>query len=293
MQFNEECIACLIHRQAALAEGHGTEQSRLSFMKDVLQAVLDAPEGVAAPFLIPAFTQAYARHFGIDDPYRQIKRDSNERVMAFLPEIRAMLRRSNDPLRLAMQFSQTGNFLDFAVLPREKIEQELESAIRKTPENPLPEEEYGMFLAELSRARSVLILGDNAGEIAFDRVLVEELLRQYPSMRICYCVRGKNAQNDATREDAAFCGMDRLVPVVDNGSAIPGTELSYCSKELLCAMEQADLILSKGQANFETLLGCGKNIYYLFLCKCPRFARRFGVPVMTGLFVNERRCPEI
>ena len=290
MQFNEECITCLVNRQTQLAAGLGTEDDRFSFMKDVLQAILDAPAGVAAPYMIPAFEESYARHFGIVGPYEAIKKEANERVLAMLPAVRSQVAAAEDPVRLALQFAQTGNYLDFAVLPKEKIDSELMAAIAQTPENALDETEYTHFRADLERARSLLILGDNAGEIAFDRVLAETLRMHYPALAITYCVRGGNAQNDATRADARAVGIEDVVSVIDSGSCIPGTELAYCGQELLRALDRADLVLAKGQANFETLFGCGKNIYYIFLCKCARFARRFGVETMTGMFLNELRA---
>ena len=120
-------------------------------------------------------------------------------------------------------------------------------------------------------------------------MLVEQLQRQYPALRVQYVVRGGNAQNDATRADAHAVGMDALVPILDNGSCIPGTELAYCGETLLREFSRADVILSKGQGNFECLLGCGQNVYYLFLCKCPRLCRILSQPLMQPMLLNERR----
>ena len=92
-----------------------------------------------------------------------------------------------------------------------------------------------------------------------------------------------------TREDAAAVGLDKLVPIVDNGTRIPGTELAYVGEEMRRCLQEADVILSKGQANFETLATSGLNIYYIFLCKCPRFTRLFNVPMLTGMFLNEQQ----
>ena len=140
---------------------------------------------------------------------------------------------------------------------------------------------------------ATLILGDNAGEIVFDILLVEQLRKQYPDLEVIYCVRGKNSLNDATREDAAYVGMDKLVRVIDNGTGISGTELDYISDELKQVLSTADVILSKGSGNLESLAGCGLNIYYIFMCKCQRVAKILGCENMTGQFLRERVLPEM
>ena len=289
MQFDAECIACLVRRQYELAERQPDRAAQTAFMRDVARTIADAPENVAAPWLVPGFARAAHRHFGITDAFDAIKRESNDRVLALLPRIREIVENADDPLAMALKFSRTGNYLDFAVLPHDKIARELDSAIEKTPAEPLDSAEYAALRADLTHARSLLILGDNAGEIAFDVVLVEQLQRQYPALRVQYVVRGGNAQNDATRADAHAVGMDALVPILDNGSCIPGTELAYCGEALLREFSNADVILSKGQGNFECLLGCGQNVYYLFLCKCPRLCRILSQPLMQPMLLNERR----
>jgi len=289
MNFNEECITCLVESQYRLSRGHGTEQDRIAFLQDVCAAIPTAPEGVAAPWFIPVFTKAFERHFGIRDPYAEIKKHANEMSLAVLPRLEQTVSDAEDPLLAALYVSRTGNFLDFAVLTRECIEERMQKVLEELETPPLDAKEYMHFREELERGKKLLILGDNAGEIVFDTVLVKELKNKYPGLEILYAVRGGNAQNDATMEDAEVSGMTELVRVIGNGSAIPGTELDYISKELKDHLMTADLILSKGQANFETLVTCGLNIYYMFLCKCPKFARRFQVPPMTGMFINERR----
>ena len=124
-------------------------------------------------------------------------------------------------------------------------------------------------------------------------VLVEQLRKQYPNLEIFYCVRGANSLNDATRADAAYVGMDKLCTIIDNGSAISGTELDYIGEELKAALEQADVIISKGSGNLESLAGCGLNVYYIFMCKCLRVAKILGCENMTGQFLREKSLPAL
>ncbi len=293
MQFDACCIECLVRRQFALARRHGDGEKADAYLRDVLRIILEAPRGVAAPWLTGAFARAYARYWPGDDAYAQLKRDSNDLVLDLLPQVREQVAAAEDPLAMALQFSRTGNFLDFGILTPETAHAALEAALAETPAMMLDPVHYGRLLEDLAAAKSLLILGDNAGEIAFDTVLVEELLRRFPGLSIAYCVRGENTLNDATREDAAYVGMDRLVPILDNGSAISGTELGFLSDALQDAMDRADVILSKGSGNFECLAGCGYNIYYVFMCKCRRLSQILSVPNMTGQFLRERELPPL
>ena len=110
---------------------------------------------------------------------------------------------------------------------------------------------------------------------------------------MAYCVRGENALNDATRADAAYVGMDKLCRVIDNGSGISGTELDYLGDELKAALDTADIIISKGSGNLESLAGCGLNVYYIFMCKCQRMAKILGCENMTGQFLREKDLPKL
>ena len=288
MRFDAQCIDCLVRRQRNLADERGEPEKSYHFMRDVLQAVLDAPEGVAAPYLIPKFDEAFQKYWPGTDPYAELKRASNDFMMARLPKLRAMVEASADPVRTALQLAQVANYIDYGALSENVDTEKLERMLFSAPDNPVDEKTYSQFLTDLEGARRLLYIGDNAGEIVADRLLLEALLRRFPHLSITYSVRGGPALNDVTREDAAAVGLDELVPIVDNGTRIPGTELNYIGAEMRQVLEAADVILSKGQANFETLVTSGRNVYYIFLCKCVRFTRLFDVPMLTGMFCRER-----
>ncbi len=293
MQFDAHCIECLVRRHFQLVQAKDDGPKAYAYLRDVLQAILDAPEGVSAPWLTGAFARAYAKYWPGEDAYAQLKKESNDLVLDLLPRLRPMVEQAADPVEMALKFSCTGNFLDFGILTPEIARKALWEAVEQTPDRVLDPHVYGCFLSDLQTAKHLLILGDNAGEIAFDLLLVEQLKTQYPTLEISYCVRGENTLNDATREDAAYVGMDRLVRVIDNGSNISGTELSYAGLELYAALQQADLVISKGSGNMEALAGCGMNVYYLFMCKCQRVSRLLNCENMTAQFLRERELPPL
>ena len=288
MQFDAHCIDCLVHRQFQLALKQGDGKKADAYLRDVMKIILDAPKGVSAVWLAGAFTKAYDKYWPGVDAYGQLKQESNDWILRLLPRIRPIVETAADPLEMALKFSRTGNFLDFGILTPEIANTALTESIDSTPAQPLDKAVYAALTEELKKAKTLLILGDNAGEIVFDLLLVEQLKVRYPQLTVLYCVRGDNVLNDATRADAAYVGMDKLCAVIDNGSAISGTELAFIGDELKEAIKDADVILSKGSGNFESLAGCGLNIYYLFMCKCKRVAKLLGCENMTGQFLREQ-----
>lgn len=293
MQFDAHCIDCLVHRHFKLALEQKDGIKADAYLRDVMQIILDAPKGVSAPWLTGAFTKAYAKYWPGKDAYARLKQESNDLVLELLPQIRPMVENADDPLAMALKFARTGNFLDFGILTPDVAHKALWEAVEQTPTMELDTNTYTAFLHDLESARQIVILGDNAGEIAFDTLLVEQLCCQYPQLEIRYCVRGENTLNDATRADAAYVGMNKLCRIIDNGSAIAGTELDYIGSELRKALESADLILSKGSGNLESLAGCGLNVYYIFMCKCKRVSRILGCENMTGQFLREKALPKL
>ena len=292
MQFDAHCVECLVHRHYKLAMEKNDGEKAFSYIKDVMQIMLEAPEGVSAPWLTGQFSKAYAKYWPGEDAYADLKRDSNALVLELLPEIRPIVEQAEDPLAMALKFSRTGNFLDFGILTPEIAHKALWDAIEKTPQDVLPPTTYAALLDDLGTAKRILILGDNTGEIVFDTLLVQQLKKCYPATEILYCVRGSNALNDATREDAIYVGMDKLCRVIDNGSGISGTEPDYLGDELKEALYSADVILSKGSGNMESLVGCGLNVYYIFMCKCKRMSKVLGCENMSAQFLREKDLPK-
>ena len=280
-----QCMLCHFKRNVETARSLGDEATATAFARALMQVYLDAPEGQATPAVGPAVNELYQRFYGLEpDRYRQEKEESNAFVMARLDAIRATAEHAPDPVLAGLQLAILGNYIDFSALQGEVSFEKLDEMLERAMDMEL--ESYPQFRQELSKAKKLLYLTDNAGEIGFDRVCAQQIKKAFPDLEITFCVRGGYAQNDATRADAMAVGIE--FPVIDNGNSIAGTELSLLSDEAKKAMEQADIILSKGQGNAETLLGCGYNIYYAFLIKCPRFIQRYNKPKLTPMFIPER-----
>jgi uncharacterized protein with ATP-grasp and redox domains len=141
---------------------------------------------------------------------------------------------------------------------------------------------------EALSAKRLVLFTDNCGEIVTDKVLLRTLRRLNPNLHISVIVRGAPVVNDATVMDAAQVGMGEVAQrVIGNGCDLPGAVLTRISAEALSEVDAADVIISKGQANYEGLSGCGRNIFYIFMCKCELFIKRFGVEKFSGVLTKE------
>jgi len=216
------------------------------------------------------------------DPYAAYKAKSNAHALSLVPDLSRVVRKSLDPLRAALGVSIIGNYMD----PAAPLEMDLERALKQEEHEALDSGAYEKFkvLAAAGRAR-VLILGDNAGEIAFDTLLVQELLNR--GCEVVYAVRDRPVINDATLEDARKVGMVKLCRVVSSGADTPGTVLSRCSPAFLEDMDRADVIVAKGQGNFEALRHVRSGVFHAFKVKCPVVANELGAPQGRTMFLYD------
>lgn len=281
------CYQCLLSRYLETALSLGDAKKAGEFAKELMRQFLDAPESACAPWFGPAATELFTRYYGLsEDRYREEKETSNRFVLERLDRIRARAEQAEDPVYAGMQGAILGNYIDFSALQGQVSFEMLDQMLDKAADMEPDRETYARLCRELEEGRRLLYVTDNAGEIGFDRVFAEILQKRYPHLSITFCVRGGPAANDATREDAEAVGIP--FPVIDNGSCVAGTVPELLSDEAKQAMEQADVIIAKGQANVETMAGCGYNVYYLFLIKCARFMELFGKPKMTPMLLRER-----
>lgn len=282
---NTLCVKCLLNKHIDNAQSLGTQEQANAFVGEILQLFSDQKQWNSS-MMGRHINALYVRHYGLpQDRFVEEKRRSNEYVKARLPRIRQRVEKSEDPIYTALQYAIMGNYIDFSALGKNVSFDALEQMLEQPEKFAVDKAVYRQFREELSWAENMLYITDNAGEIGFDRVLAEELQKYYVNLKITFCVRGKPALNDAMREDAAF--MELPFPVIDNGNDVGGTELSLCNQQTLDALAGADVVLAKGMGNTETLYGCGHNIFYAFLVKCPRFMEFFRKPFMTTMFIRE------
>lgn len=205
------------------------------------------------------------------DPFKEIRESSNREALELFSGLKRRVEGSSDPLWTAVRLAIAGNVIDYGTPGSFNIKDEIENVL----ETGFGVFMFNEFLDSLDRANSLLYLCDNAGEIIFDRLLIEEI-KKHSSPKITAAVRGAPVLNDAVIEDADQAGLNRICRVISNGSKFPGTLIDHCSEEFQLIYREADLIISKGQGNFETLWGKGENIFFLFKVKCNVVARHIN-----------------
>lgn len=280
-----DCYPCLL-RQAldSVRVSTADEARQRELLVRVMGLLSRMPPGRTPPQLAQATHRMVREMTGNPDPYAEIKRHYNEKALDLLEGCRRMVRESADPLETAVRLSVAGNVIDFG---GGWTAFDLENELRAVLESSFAAWDYDRFRRDAGRARSLLFLGDNTGEIVLDRLLVETL-RRVSGAEITFVVRGEPVLNDATLEDARFVGLDRVVRVMGNGSDAPGTVLDEVCPEVREAIARADVILSKGQGNFETLNEQPGNIYFLFKVKCAVVARLTGAEQGSYMLLRSR-----
>ena len=276
-----ECISCLIRQslEAARIVSDDPAVHESLFRKTLLKtSEMDLRQ---SPPEMAQFIHRELRSIsGVDDPYRQIKDNMNAVALSMLPSFKEIICQSPDPLFTAARLAIAGNVIDFGPngdLSEGDVIRAMEQTFQDTFHG-----NYEAFKKDLQQAKSIVYLADNAGEIAFDRLFIEQLLPK----DITVAVRGAPSINDATLPDAATVGLDTIVKIIDNGSDAPATILPDCSEEFLSHFENADLIIAKGQGNYESLNQETGNIWFLFKVKCAVAARLTGQPVNTHMLIH-------
>lgn len=287
MKVSAECMHCLVKRQAENIKKYPDEEKKAEYLGKVLGIIANNAAEEPAPVLLSHIGRLHEEYFGKPFSFDELKKGYNAMLLEKEDEIRTKISEAADPLALALRFAQIGNFIDFGAMDSvddAKLMEFLEQAERL----PLSEDAYKKFTENLKTARKLVYMTDNCGEIVLDKLLLESIQKAAPHVECTVIVRGEPVLNDATMEDALQVGIEKCGKVIPNGTNIAGTYIPWVSAEAKQAMDEADILISKGQGNFESLHGCGLNIYYLFLCKCQWFMERFGLPQYSGVFINEK-----
>jgi hypothetical protein len=270
-----DCIPCFI-RQALDAARLATDdkQTHERVVRELLVLAKDLDMSQSPPIMGQKIHRLVRELVETEDPYRDVKRRFNNAALRLYPKMRECVVESEDTLETAIRLAIAGNMIDFGVSSRLR-ESELEEAIDECMAADSSDMELESFRRAVDEAEEILYIADNAGEIFFDRLLIEQL----PVEKVTVVVKGSPVINDATIDDALLAGLPRVVEVIDNGSDAPGTILASCSQSFRDRFEKADLVVAKGQGNYETLSDIDKNIFFVLKAKCPVIAEHLGCDV--------------
>lgn len=278
MRIPESCARCMYDRQS-----HRVPDEE--YLKRVKEIIDNREENDASPYLVYLFNQVQEELFGHAKSYADVKKKYNDLMLGLEDEMRGRIESSDDPLKTSFQFARIGNYIDFGAM-NNVDDNELMALFDNTSMSNRDETVYESLISQTGSAKTFLLITDNCGEIVLDKLFIEQLQKAYPGLSVTVLVRGGEVLNDATREDAIYVGIDKIARLIDNGKGIGGTVYSKLSDEAREAVDNSDVILAKGQGNYESLHDEGIHVFCSFLCKCEFFTSRFNVPRLTGILTE-------
>ena len=278
-----ECIPCFI-KQSLEAARMATDDEKIQtkVLREVMKHLQSISLTNSPPELSKEVHNIIRKITGSEDPYRRVKNQSNEMVKKEYFHLKKLVNKSDDPLLMSIKLSIVGNVIDYGTTNRFNIDEMVDNAVKLE----FDASSYPKFKSVLEQSKTILYLADNSGEIFFDKLLLEQLVKK--QKQIYYAVKANPIINDALLEDAEFAGIDKLATIikVDSGQKLssPGMILSCASKNFLNIFKTSDMVLSKGQGNYEGLGDVDRDVFFMLVVKCPLVAQDIGSEVGNLIF---------
>lgn len=273
MKVQFDCYKCILNQIVEMAkQSSANDSERREILKKFIALVVEHADNSTPPEMASFFYDIYCRKTGIDDPYARIKQLSTDLAVQLYKEMEELVKSAADPFAMAVKIAIGGNIIDFGSHPDYNLA-DAAGAIRETAGLPVDEEMLEKLKERSGNAREVFYIMDNCGEAVLDRLLIDQIGAE----KVTIGVRGKPILNDVTRSELAASGLDDL-PVLDTGDRAPGVSLVNTAPEFLEKIRRSDLVIAKGQGNFESLgdTDTGKDIFFLFRVKCPVIREQTG-----------------
>ena len=276
MKISLDCFPCFLRQTLEASRISGAdEKTQREVLNSVMRVLQNLPEKTTPPQMGRLIHKTIREAAGNPDPYKEIKQGHNEQVLKMEADLTNLVNESSSPLISALKLAGAGNLIDLG--PERKwsdVSEVFEGFVDKNSDFF----DYPTLENSLTNSSTLFYIGDNAGEIVLDKILIK-LLLQETNTDITYAVRGMPIINDATMEDAKFVGITDIVRVIDTGADFPGVDLESSSEEFLHYYYKSDMILAKGQGNYESLSDENENIFFLLQAKCPVIAGKIGCRV--------------
>ena len=280
MRISQSCAECLYERQK-------NKTNNAEYLAEIKRLLNNRKETDTSPYMVYLFNKAHLKYFGKAADYSAIKKQYNDLVLSMEESLHREISSAEDPLAKALIMARIGNYIDFGAMNSIDSGEFLE-LFRSTEMREDDRMTYEAFLRECTDAKTFLLICDNCGEIVLDKLMLEQLKKRFPQLTVRAMVRGEAVLNDATAEDARYIGLDTAAEIISSGEAIAGTIYEMLPDNAKEILDNSDVILAKGQGNYESMSGQGRHVFYEFLCKCDLFTTRFNVPKLTGMFIEEK-----
>ena len=271
-----DCIPCFMNQAFRAGKTATKDESVIKRILDETGAMISSiPMEQTPPETGAMIYKRISEITGNDDPYHEIKQNNIEHALSLYPELKSRVKKSDDSLLTAIRLAVAGNVIDLGIDKEFDIVRDVEKILVQD----FAVFDYEMFKSKLSSSKNILYLGDNSGEAVFDKILIEEL-----NIPIIFATRETPIINDLTIKEAKQIGIDKIAEVISSGSKAPGTILGQCNDEFIKLFNNADMIISKGQGNYEALSDVDRDIFFLLKAKCPVVARHLNVKVDDIIF---------
>ena len=288
MQTTLECIPCLLKQGIRISKFMNCSQDATEDMvREVMGYMHSENYRSSPPHIAKNIYKIINRHMGVDDPYFLIKRYYNKELLKIESELEKVIENSEKQFSTAVKLAITGNIIDFGI--GYDIDKEMVfDRIKNVEADNLAADDIKELYQSLGNAKTLLYLGDNCGEIVFDKVFIKYLKKIFPQLKVYFGVRGGAIINDVTADDAEEVGVDKVAEILSNGDCAPGTIIDSVSKEFKEIFYSADVIISKGQGNYETLNQIDReDVYFLFMSKCEVVSEELAVDKMSLLCLKK------
>lgn len=275
----EECYNCRLKKY--VYDVDLPEKEKEEFIKRQLEKIEKAPKDMDSMEFQAMLKEEYNRAF-VPKDFSKIKHHYNQKIMELLPKYERIINEINDPVLYTLKLALIGNYIDFDAF--DNIDDNfLIEMLNNASNKEIDMDAYQSLIDDLAKAKSLVYFTDNCGEVVLDKLFIREIGKKYSNIKITAMLRGEEAINDATLVDAKEIELEEVCFVMGNGLKGTKTELGKLPKDRKELVDEADVLISKGQANAESLAGCGLNIYYIFLCKCNRFAKNYHANKFDGI----------
>jgi uncharacterized protein with ATP-grasp and redox domains len=281
MHVSIECYPCLLNQVLATVDLCDLEESeKKEVMSFALSQLAARSDNMYPQEIVVAVNEYLVQRFALRaekfDPYKSIKRRSREIALAFYGSIEERITSAQSPLEFAVKCAALGNIIDYGAKAHGRLD--ISTELERVDELDFSVYDYGAFLETFKRSDHILYLGDNVGEDVFDKALIQAMKRDRPTLTVTFAARERPVINDVTLADARAVGMDKVARIISSGSVYPGTIMSKTSSEFQELFDAADLVIAKGQGNFETLNDVAHPaLFFLLRAKCDKVARAIGV----------------
>lgn len=275
MRLHDKCLPCVVKQAIKVADITGLN-TKEELLREVFTYLSKMNFHETTPEIIGEIFDMIKRHTNNPDPYKETRNYYNTLFMKMQPEFERKIEQAENSFMLAIRYAIVGNIIDFNPIHNTLLEN-IYDCFEKMEQLELAINDSHALMKDISNAGTLLYLGDNCGEICMDKILLKKIKEQNPNVKLFFGVRGKPVVNDSISEDAYSVGIDEYAEVVDNGDGSLGTVLNRTSPAFKEVYNNADIVIAKGQANYECLSEENKNIYFLLMTKCEVIAKDIGV----------------